>query len=83
MKTRASLLCLIASNAEMREPDASIFGERYRVVSVEPDRLLVRGVVSGQMLTIVNPMPGTPLREEDYPPGKLIALSDPSAALPN
>jgi hypothetical protein len=64
----------------MKEPEASIFGERYRVVSVEGDRLLLRGVVSGQILTIVNPEPGTPLSEEDYPPGKLIALTDPSTA---
>jgi hypothetical protein len=64
----------------MKEPEASIFGERYRVVSVEGDRLLLRGIVSGQILTIVNPEPGTPLSEEDYPPGKLIALTDPSTA---
>lgn len=64
----------------MKEAEASIFGERYRVVSVEGDRLLLRGVVSGQILTIVNPEPETPLRHEDYPPGKLIALTDPSTA---
>ena len=67
----------------MKEPDASIFGERYRVVSVEGDRLLLRGVMSGQLLTVINPEPQSPLREEDYPPGKLIALSDPSTAVPN
>jgi hypothetical protein len=64
----------------MKEPEASIFGERYRVVSVEGDRLQLRGVVSGQILTVINPEPETPLREEDYPPGKLIALTDPSTA---
>jgi hypothetical protein len=63
----------------MEEPEKSIFGEKYRVVSVESDRLLVRGVQSGEVLTIVNPQPGTPLTQEEYPPGKLIALSDPSA----
>ena len=62
----------------MEEPEKSIFGEKYRVVSVESDRLLVRGVLSGEVLTIVNPQPGTPLTQEEYPPGKLIALSDPS-----
>ena len=67
----------------MKETDPSIFGERYRVVSVEGDRLLLRGVMSGQLLTVINPEPQTPLREEDYPPGKLIALSDPSTAVPN
>jgi hypothetical protein len=49
-------------------------------VAVEDDRLLVRGIVSGQVLTIINPEPETPLKKEDYPPGKLIALTDPSAA---
>jgi len=63
----------------MEEPEKSIFGEKYRVVSVESDRLLVRGVLSGEVLTIVNPQPGTPLTQEEYPPGKLIALSDPSS----
>lgn len=64
----------------MKEPDKSIFDQRYRVIAVEGDRLLVRGVVSGEVLTIVNPEPGTPLSAEEYPPGKLIALSDPSRA---
>lgn len=61
----------------------SIFDEKYRVVAVEGDRLLVRGVRSGEVLTIMNPEPETFLNQEDYPPGKLIALTDPSAALPN
>jgi hypothetical protein len=56
----------------------SIFDEKYRVVAVESDRLHVRGVVSGKVLTIVNPEPEIPINEKDYPPGKLIALSDPS-----
>jgi hypothetical protein len=62
----------------MAEPEKSIFREQYRVVSVDGDRLLVRGVLSGEVLTIINPVPGTPLSQEEYPPGKLIALSDPS-----
>jgi hypothetical protein len=56
----------------------SIFDEQYRVVAVEGDRLLIRGVVSGKVLTIINPAPETPLTQSDYPPGKLIALTDPS-----
>jgi hypothetical protein len=32
------------------------------------------------VLTIVNPDPDTPLTPAEYPPGKLIALSDPSAS---
>lgn len=58
----------------------SIFEEQYRVVAVESDRLVIRGVLSGEMLTIINPEPQTPLTQEDYPPGKLIALTDPSTA---
>lgn len=61
----------------------SIFDEKYRVVAVHGDRLLVRGVRSGEVLTIINPEPETFLSHEEYPPGKLIALSDPSNALPN
>jgi hypothetical protein len=57
----------------------SIFDEKYRVVGVEGDRLLVRGVHSGDVLTIVNPEPATPLSEQEYPVGRLIALTDPSA----
>lgn len=56
----------------------SIFDEKYRVVSVESDRLHVRGVVSGKVLTIMNPAPEVPINQDDYPPGKLIALTDPS-----
>jgi hypothetical protein len=58
----------------------SIFDEQYRVVAIEGDRLLIKGVVSGIVLVIVNPEPESPLSPEDYPLGKLIALSDPSAA---
>jgi hypothetical protein len=58
----------------------SIFDEQYRVVSIEGDHLVIRGILSGKVLTIINPEPGTPLTEEEYPPGKLIALTDPSAS---
>jgi hypothetical protein len=64
----------------MKETEKSIFEEQYRVVAVESDRLLIRGVLSGEVLTIVNPEPETPLTREDYPLGKLIALTDPSTA---
>jgi hypothetical protein len=61
-----------------------IFDERYRVVGVEHDRLLLRGVRSGDVVTIImNPEHETPLTQEEYPVGKLIALSDPSCAIPN
>ena len=61
----------------------TIFDERYRVVAIERDCLVIKGIFSGNVLTIVNPEPATPLTLEDYPLGKLIALSDPSTVLPN
>jgi hypothetical protein len=61
----------------------SIFDEQYRVVAIEGDRLFIRGILSGDVLTIVNPEPETPLTQEDYPLGKLIALTDPSATTLN
>jgi hypothetical protein len=69
-----------ASKQLMKAPKGAIFDEKYRVVSVESQRLTIRGVRSGKVLTIVNPDPDTPLTPAEYPPGKLIALSDPSAA---
>jgi hypothetical protein len=60
------------------EDTRSIFEEQYRVVSIEGDRLVIRGILSGDVLTIINPEPDTPLTQEDYPVGKLIALTDPS-----
>jgi hypothetical protein len=56
----------------------SIFDQQYRVVAVQSDRLLIRGILSGEVLTIINPELEIPLTQEDYPPGKLIALTDPS-----
>jgi len=58
----------------------SIFDEKYRVVAIEGDCLVIRGILSGDVLTIVNPEPETPLTPEEYPLGKLVALTDPSAA---
>jgi hypothetical protein len=64
----------------MSDNRAAIFGEKYRVVAVESQSLVIRGVRSGEVLRIINPDPNTPLTPSDYPPGKLIALADPSAA---
>lgn len=64
----------------MTKSTVAIFDEKYRVVAVESQCLVIRGVRSGKVLTIVNPDPETPLSAADYPPGKLIALTDPSAA---
>ena len=55
-----------------------IFDEKYRVVGLESDRLMIRGVRSGDVLTILNSEPAIPLTHDDYPLGKLIALTDPS-----
>jgi hypothetical protein len=60
-----------------------IFDENYRVVAVESQRLTIQGVSSGEIMTIVNTTPEMPLRQEDYPLGQLIALTDPSTALQN
>ncbi|HEY6764070.1 MAG TPA: hypothetical protein VI386_04810 [Candidatus Sulfotelmatobacter sp.] len=67
----------------MSKTGKSIFDEKYRVVSVQGDRLLVRGIRSGEVLTIISPEPDTMLDQKDYPPGKLIALTDPSTAPAN
>ncbi len=61
----------------------SIFDEQYRIVAIEGDRLFIRGILTGEVLAIVNPEPEIPLTQEDFPLGKLIALSDPSAAPTN
>jgi hypothetical protein len=57
-----------------------LFDEQYRVVAVESQSLTIRGERTGKVLTI---NPATPFRESDYPPGKLIALSDPGGAPAN
>jgi len=54
----------------------SIFNEQYRVVAVDSDRLLIRGILGGDVLTILTD-PNT-LTHEEYPLGKLIVLTDPS-----
>jgi len=53
------------------------------VVAVEAERLIIKGIVTGTVLTIINSDPATPLTAEQYPLGKLIALSDPSASPPH
>src|SRR5207248_11094040 len=57
--------------------DTGFFSEKYRVVAVEAERLTIKGIVTGTVLTITNSDPATPLTAEQYPLGKLIALSDP------
>jgi hypothetical protein len=64
----------------MRAKKRGIFDEEYRVVGVEAGKLTIQGVISGEILTIVNHNPEVPLSAADYPLGKLIALSDPLRA---
>jgi hypothetical protein len=67
----------LASNADMGE--SAIFDEKYRVLAVDAQNLTIQGVRSGEVLRIVNADPLHPLTEKDYPPGKLIALANPSS----
>jgi hypothetical protein len=64
----------------MKKRGTCIFDQQYRVVAVQSDRLFIRGILSGEVLTIINTEPEAPLTQENYPPGKLIALTDPSTA---
>jgi hypothetical protein len=66
-----------ASESAMDGATGEIFDEQYRVVAVESQSLIIRGVRTGKVLTI---SPATPFREADYPPGRLIALSDPTGS---
>ena len=58
----------------------AIFDEEYRVVALQDYRLTVRGVCTGTVL-VINADPDI-LKPEDFPVGKLIALSDPLSAPP-
>lgn len=63
-----------ASESLMNGTTREIFDEEYRVVAVERQSLIIRGVRTGKVLTI---NPAVPVTAADYPPGKLVALSDP------
>ncbi|HEY1262855.1 MAG TPA: hypothetical protein VGF06_04975 [Terriglobales bacterium] len=60
----------------MKEP--AIFTEKFRVVAVDAHNLVLRGVRTGELVTITNADPSTPFTQKDYPPGKLIAITDPA-----
>jgi len=64
------------------EKNMTMCDENYRVIAVEDQCLVIRGIRSGEVL-VINVAPEIPLTEEDYPPGRLIALSDPSTDIPN
>jgi len=72
-----------ASDCIMKPENRKIFDEAYRVLAVESQRLTIQGVRSGEVLTIQTENPEFPLSAAEYPPGQLIALTDPSGALPN
>ncbi len=61
----------------------AMFDETYRVVGVESQRLILQGLDSGEVLTVINADPEAPITEEDYPLGKIIKLTDPSTNAPN
>ena len=61
----------------MKRTHTGIFDETYRVVAVEEGSLTIRGVQSGETLTIVTPDAGSGFSIREYAPGQLIALSDP------
>lgn len=82
-KNRGPLNPDFASQSGMKASKREIFDEEYRVVAVESQSLTVKGVRSGKVLTIVNHNPEVPLTAEEYPQGKLIKLSDPSASQAN
>jgi len=60
----------------------TIFDEEYKVVAVESQRLIIRGVLSGNVL-VIKTVPELPLREEPVHVGQLIRLSDPATEAPN
>lgn len=66
----------------MEDTTMEIFDEQYRVVAVDSQHLVIRGVRTGEVL-VINADPEVPLEQADYPLGKLISLSDPSTAAAN
>ena len=67
----------------MGQAHTGLFGEKYRVIAVEAERLTIQGIISGTVLTITNSDPHILLTPEEYPVGQLLALSDPSASALN
>lgn len=59
----------------------TIFDERYRIIAVDSQSLVIRGLVTGKVL-VINADPAHPVDQQYFPVGKLIELSDPSAASP-
>src|SRR5207245_9356231 len=56
--------------------DTGFFSEKYRVVAVEAERLTIKEISTGTVLTIINSDQDTPLTADQYPLGHLIAIND-------
>ena len=80
--SQAIILCRDSHARFGIKPRMTIFNENYRVVAVESQSLVIRGIVSGNVL-IINAVPECPLRKEAFPAGQLIRLIDPSVAAPD
>jgi hypothetical protein len=59
----------------------SVFDERYRVVIIEGHHLLIRGTLTGDVLTIINPEPGTAHHPRRRPAGEIDCFDRPSTGL--
>jgi hypothetical protein len=69
----------VTSGATVRiKVGMAIFDEEYRVIAVESQRIVIRGVLSGNELVIRTSLE-FPLSEEAFPVGQLIRLSDPAS----
>ena len=60
-----------------------LFNEPYRVLAVDDEDLIVRGVHSGEVLTIRHAESGMPISKDQYPVGGLLRLEDPGATPEN
>ena len=67
----------------MKNTAAFMFEEQYQVVAVENGCLVIQGTVSGTVLTIKHSGPETSPSPTEFPPGTLIALSNPLTAPTN
>lgn len=71
---------LIPSTTVRIKQGMTIFDEEYKVVAVESHCLVIRGVLSGNLLTINT---DCEFPREAFSIGQLLTLSDPAAEVPN
>ncbi len=55
-----------------------MFNEAFRVIAVDDQSLTLRGVNSGEIVTIHTADFASPFSAEDYPVGQLMSLTAPS-----